>query len=86
MVFVLLVYDLNPFSLKQIPIIGLGILVVFLGEAFSTFTDHSLLQCMFEVSLVILLFFLPIYVFNLEPESKIYFQNGWKYLKSKFKA
>ena len=86
LIFVLLAYNLNPFSLKQIPIIGLGILVVFLGDACSTFTVHSLLQCLFQVSLVVLLFFLPIYVFNLEPESKLYFHNAWKYLKSKFKV
>ncbi len=86
LIFVLLAYDLNPFNLKQIPIIGLGILVLFLGDVFSTFIDHSLLQCVFQVALVGLLFFLPIYVFNLEPESKSYFHNGWKYLKSKSKV
>ena len=86
LLFVYFVFKLNPFSLRQLPIILIALGVLFLGNAFSDLFDNGILQLAFQCALVIGLFFGPILIFNLEPESYAYLKNGLSNLKRKLKA
>ena len=86
LLFVYFVFKLNPFSLRQLPIILIALGVLFLGNAFSDLFDNGILQLAFQCALVIGLFFGPILIFNLEPETNAYLKNGLSQLKRKLKA
>ena len=86
LLFVYFVFKLNPFSLRQLPIILIAFGVLFLGNTFSDLFDNGILQLAFQCALVIGLFFGPILIFNLEPETNAYLKNGLSHLKRKLKA
>jgi len=86
LLFVYFVFKLNPFTMRQVPIIMMAIGVFFLGDRFSGLFENGIIQLLFQSTLVFGLFFVPIFLFNLEPESKAYIKNGINHLKSKFKA
>ena len=86
LLFVYFVFKLNPFTMRQVPIIMMAIVVFFLGDRFSELFENGIIQLLFQSALVFGLFFVPIFIFNLEPESKAYIKNGLNYLKRKFKA
>ena len=80
------VFKLNPFTIRQIPIIIIGLGTLLLGSLFSDLFGHGLIHFCFEIALVFCLFFVPLFLFNLEPESRAFIRNGFKYLKRKLKA
>ncbi len=86
LLFVYFVFKLNPFTLRQVPIIIIALGVLLLGDVFSDLFVNGLIQLLFQSALVFSLFFAPIFLFNLEPESKAYIKNGLNHLKGKFKA
>lgn len=86
LLFVYFAFRLNPFTMRQIPIILIALGVLYFGDLSSDLFGSGLKQFCFQIILVFGLFFAPIVLFNLEPESKAYMRNGLTYLKGKFKA
>ena len=86
LLFVYFAFNLNPFTIRQVPIIVIALGVLYLGNIFSGLFENGIIQMSFQIVLVLSLFFTPIFVFNLEPESKAYIKNGLNYLKGKFRA
>jgi len=86
LLFVYFAFNLNPFTIRQVPIIMIALGVLYLGNISSDFFENGIIQMSFQIVLVLSLFFTPIFFFNLEPESKAYIKNGLNYLKGKFRA
>ena len=86
LLFVYFAFRLNPFTMRQIPIILIALGVLYFGDLSSDLFGSGLKQFCFQIILVFGFFFAPIVLFNLEPESKAYMRNGLAYLKGKFKA
>lgn len=84
-VFVYVAYKLQPFQLNQFKVIGLGLLTLIIGVFTKQLFVNEWLQVVYETSLFLLLFILPIYRFNLEPDVIDYVKKGGTFVKQKVK-
>jgi O-antigen/teichoic acid export membrane protein len=84
-IFVWKAYKIHPFHKNQLVVIALGICAIIAGELTSELIDNKWLQFIFESVLAFIIFFLPIYLFSLEPELKNYVQKGSDFLLKKVK-
>lgn len=84
-IFVWKAYKIHPFHKNQLVVIALGICTILAGELTSELIDNKWLQFIFESVLAFIIFFLPIYLFSLEPELKNYVQKGSDFLLKKVK-
>ncbi|MNV06180.1 hypothetical protein D3C71_965470 [compost metagenome] len=83
LIFIWVVYKLHPFHRNQFIIIGLGVITLFAGYFTQGLINNKWIQCLFESTLVIVLFFVPIYVFSLEKETVNYIKKAFAFIRSK---
>ena len=83
MLFVYFTYGLHPFTWKQLWVIALGVVCLFLTREIPQFTNNEYLQFIGQTFLTSLFFFGSVLLFNLEPEIKKYLKNIWEYLLKK---
>lgn len=78
LLFVWKIFKIHPFNKNQFIIIGLGVLTILLGEFIADYIPNLWLRTGVETVLLILCFILPIFVFNLEMESKNFIRKFMK--------
>ncbi len=81
--FVYFIYKIHPFSQNQLKIIVLFGLCFGISFFTQNLFSNKYLQFVFQSSFIGALFFVPIYLFNLELNSKNYITNGLKFLGNK---
>jgi len=86
MLFVWYTYRIHPFHRNQFIIIGLGLLAIAAGEMTSGIFEGKWMQFVFETLLVGIVFYAPVYIFSLEPETINYIKKGTRFIKSKFRV
>ena len=84
-VFVYVTYKLHPFHSNQFKVIGLGAITLIIGIYTKELLDNVWLQVVYETFIFILLFILPIYRLNLEPDMIAYIKNGGAFLQKKLR-
>lgn len=85
LLFVWYVYKLHPFHRNQFVIIGLGVLTFFAGHFTQGLINNKWIQFLFESTLVVVLFFVPIYLFSLENETINYIRKALSFIRSKMR-
>ncbi len=84
--FVWFAFRIHPFHKNQLYVILLGLISLMTGWIINTYFLFDPISNFFVQSfLVVIIFFLPIYVFKLEPETIGYFHKGTNFLLSKFR-
>ncbi|MDF3027336.1 MAG: hypothetical protein K0S23_1643 [Fluviicola sp.] len=83
LLFVWYVYKLHPFHRNQFIIIGLGVVTLFAGQFTEGLINNKWIQFLFESTLVVVLFFGPIYFFSLEKETINYIRKALLFIRSK---
>jgi O-antigen/teichoic acid export membrane protein len=83
--FVYLAYKIQPFHPNQFKIIALGSITLFIGVYTNELFDNEWIQLMYETILFTLLYILPIYLFNLEPDIIEYIKNGGTFIQKKLR-
>ncbi len=83
LLFVWYVYKLHPFHRNQFIIIGLGVATLFTGQFTEGLISNKWIQFLFESTLVVVLFFGPIYLFSLENETINYIRKALSFIRSK---
>ena len=86
LLFVWFAYKLHPFHWKQFVIIGLGIVTLMAGHFTQGLINNKWIQFLFESTLVVVLFFCPIYYFSLENETINYIRKGLSFIRSKVRV
>jgi len=84
-IFVYAAYKLQPFHPNQFKVIGLGAITLIIGIYTKELLDNVWLQVVYETFIFTLLFILPIYRFNLEPDMIAYIKNGGAFLQKKLR-
>lgn len=82
-VFVYLIFKIHPFSWSQMKVIALFSACIGLSYFTDSIFDNKYIQFVFQSTLIGSAFLIPIYVFNLEENSKNYLQKGMKFFLSK---
>lgn len=82
-IFVLRIYRIHPFSWNQIKIIVLFFVSISLSYITGNVFENKYIQFLFQSLLIGSVFLTPIYIFNLEDNSKNYLQKGLKFFLSK---
>ncbi|WP_430406613.1 polysaccharide biosynthesis C-terminal domain-containing protein [Fluviicola sp.] len=85
LLFVWIAYKLHPFHWKQFVVIVLGIVTIVVGHYTQGLINNKWIQFLFESTLVVALFIVPIYVFSLEKETINYIKNASAFIRSKVK-
>jgi hypothetical protein len=80
---VYLIFKIHPFSWSQMKVIALFSACVGLSYFTNSTFENKYLQFVFQSTLIGTVFLIPIYVFNLEENSKNYIQKGIKFFLSK---
>ena len=83
LIFVWIAYKLHPFEKNQFIVIGLGILTLIAGHYTQGLINNKWIQFIFESTLSVVLFFVPIYLFSLEKETINYIKKALAFIKSK---
>lgn len=83
LLFVWYAYKLHPFHRNQFIIIGLGVLTLLAGYWTQGLINNKWIQFLFESTLVVVLFFGPIYFFSLENETINYIRKALLFIRSK---
>lgn len=73
--FVWKIFKIHPFTTNQFIVIGIGVVTIVLGEFVAYYISNLWIRTGVETGLFILCFVLPIFIFNLETESKNYLRN-----------
>ncbi len=81
--FVWRIYRIHPFMRNQFIVIGLFLVTMVAGYFTEGLINNKWIQCLFESTLVILLFAIPIYIFKLENETISYFKKALGFVKGK---
>ena len=84
-IFVYAAYRLHPFHSNQFKVIGLGMITLIIGIYTKELFDNAWVQVVYETFIFILLFILPIYRLNLEPDMIAYIKNGGAFLQKKLR-
>lgn len=84
-VFVYVAYKLHPFHPKQFKVIGLGAITLVVGIYTKELFNNAWVQVGYETFIFTLLFILPIYRYNLEPDMIEYIKNGGAFLQKKLR-
>lgn len=79
--FVWKIFKIHPFTTNQFIVIGIGVVTIVLGEFVADYISNLWIRTGVETGLFILCFILPIFIFNLETESKNFVLKFWKRLK-----
>jgi O-antigen/teichoic acid export membrane protein len=85
LIFVAYHFKMHPFTKEQFLVIGLGILTMIAGSYSIELTEKPLLQIVIQTAVSMICFFLPIYLFRLEPETIGYVKKGLGFMKSKIR-
>mgnify|MGYP000906757883 CR=1 FL=1 len=83
LLFVWIAYKLHPFNRNQFIIIGLGVITLLAAHVTQGLINNKWIQFLFESTLVVILFFGPIYFFSLESETIHYIRKGLSFIRSK---
>ncbi|AEA42221.1 lipopolysaccharide biosynthesis protein [Fluviicola taffensis] len=83
LIFIWVSYKIHPFTKNQFIIIGLGVVTLVAGHFTQGLINNKWIQCLFESTLVIILFFVPIIVFSLEKETINYMKKALTFIRSK---
>jgi O-antigen/teichoic acid export membrane protein len=83
LLFVWFVFKIHPFHKNQFVIISLGTLSLLVGWLTSDLINNQYVEFIVQSFLVFSLFFVPIYLFKLEPESVNYLKKGTAFVGSK---
>jgi O-antigen/teichoic acid export membrane protein len=83
--FVYIAYKLQPFHPNQFKIIALSLITLFIGVYTNELFDNEWIQFMYETILFTLLYILPIYLFNLEPDMIEYIKNGGNFIQKRLR-
>ncbi|MBX2950794.1 MAG: polysaccharide biosynthesis C-terminal domain-containing protein [Crocinitomicaceae bacterium] len=79
-------YRLNPFEKNQFIVLGLGILTILAGEYFGGMTTNLWIRSVIVTVLFLLLFVLPVFIFQLEKQSVTYVKNALNAVSGKLKS
>lgn len=82
-IFVWKMLKMHPFTINQFAIIALGIITMLLGTYVGDFFVNLWIRFIIVSFLFLLVFIAPILAFNLEPETKNFLRNGWKFIIKK---
>lgn len=82
-IFVWYIYKIHFFERNQFWVIALGVGTLLLNAWLPNLFANKWLEMVFDTAFAGALFFLPILVFKLEPETINYLNKGWKFIKSK---
>jgi len=85
LLFVWFAYKLHPFHRNQLVIIGLFVIAMMVGHFTQGLINNKWIQFLFESTLVIVLFFVPIFLLSLEKETVNYIKKGMAFVRSKFR-
>ncbi|MNY18887.1 hypothetical protein D3C86_1522960 [compost metagenome] len=85
LLFVWYAYKLHPFHRNQFIIIGIGVLTLVAGQLTQGLINNKWIQFLFESTLVVVLFFGPIYLFSLENETINYIRKALLFMRSKIR-
>lgn len=69
-IFVWKLFKIHPFTINQFKIIALGVVTILFGQLAAKYIPNLWLRTAIETAIFILCFITPIFVFNLETESK----------------
>lgn len=83
LLFVYSVYKIHPFEKRQFAVIALGVATLFVGQFVSPFIVNSWLNALTQTTLFGILYCIPIYTFNLEPNTVDYVNKGLLFIKKK---
>jgi O-antigen/teichoic acid export membrane protein len=82
-VFVFFAYKLHPFHLNQFKVIGLGMITLLVGIYTDKLFLNQWIQAFYQFFVFLILFILPIFRFNLEPDIILYTKKSIGTLKKK---
>jgi O-antigen/teichoic acid export membrane protein len=83
LIFVYAAFKIHPFNVNQVVMIVLALLTLVVGHAIHLWITNEWLDVVMQTLAFVMVFCLPIYVFNLEPESIGYVQKGLNFINEK---
>jgi O-antigen/teichoic acid export membrane protein len=81
--FVWFAFKIHPFHKNQFVVILLGLVSLFVGWLTADMIENKYVEFLVQSFYVLILFFVPIYWFKLEPETVNYFNKGTAFIGSK---
>jgi hypothetical protein len=86
LIFIWAIYKIHPFTRNQFTVIGLSVIALVAGHFTQGLINNKWIQFLFESTLVVVLFFVPIYLLSLETETVNYIKKGIAFIRFKFRG
>lgn len=84
--FISVSYRLNPFEKNQFIVLGLGILTILAGEYLGGMASDLWTRSLIVSAIFLLLFVVPVFIFQLEKQSVTYVKNALSFVSGKLKS